>query len=92
MRDFAFVMRENVEVQEIMTAIKKLDKDLIKEVKLFDVFEGSKAYQQVGPGKKSLAFEVLIQPRNRTLKDKEIELLCEKIIAEVNGISGGSLR
>ena len=91
-RDFAFVMRENVEVQEIMTAIKKLDKDLIKEVKLFDVFEGSKAYQQVGPGKKSLAFEVLIQPRNRTLKDKEIELLCEKIIAEVNGISGGSLR
>ena len=74
-RDFAFVMRENVEVQKIMNAIKKLDKDLIKEVKLFDVFEGSEAYQQVGPGKKSLAFEVLIQPNNRTLEDKEIELV-----------------
>ena len=91
-RDFAFVMRENVEVQKIMNKVKRLDKDLIKEVKLFDVFEGSQAYQQVGPGKKSLAFEVLIQPKDRTLEDKEIELLCEKIIAEVNNISGGSLR
>ena len=91
-RDFSFVVEENVEVQNIIGTIKKIDKELINEVKLFDVFEGSQAYKQLGLGKKSLAFEVLIQPRDRTLEDKEIEKLCEKIILEVNNISGGVLR
>ena len=72
--------------------IKKIDKELIKEVKLFDVFEGSQANQQLGLGQKSIAFEVTIQHEDRTLGDKEIELVCEKIITEVNNASGGFLR
>ena len=64
----------------------------ISGINLFDVFEGSEASQQVGVGKKSLAFEILIQPKDRTLEDKEIELLCEKIVFEVGHVSGGILR
>ena len=91
-RDFAFVVDEGIEAQKIMATIKKINKDLIQEVKLFDVFEGPQAYQQVGRGKKSLAFEILIQPKDKTLEDKEIENLCNKIILEVNNVSGGVLR
>ena len=91
-RDFAFVVDEGIEAQKIMATIKKINKDLIQEVKLFDVFEGPPAYQQVGRGKKSLAFEILIQPKDKTLEDKEIENLCNKIILEVNHVSGGVLR
>ena len=91
-RDFAFVVDEGIEAQKIMATIKKINKDLIQEVKLFDVFEGPQAYQQVGIGKKSLAFEILIQPKDKTLEDKEIENLCNKIILEVNHVSGGVLR
>ncbi len=91
-RDFAFVIKEDFEVQNIINSVKKIDRELIKGVKLFDVFEGSQAHQQVGLGNKSIAFEVLIQPKDRTLGDTEIELLCEKIIMKVNDVSGGSLR
>ena len=91
-RDFAFVVEKKVEVHKLINTIRKIDRELIKKVNLFDVFQGSKASQQVGVGKKSLAFEILIQPKNRTLEDKEIELLCEKIVLEVGRVSGGILR
>jgi phenylalanyl-tRNA synthetase beta chain len=50
------------------------------------------AARQIGGGKKSLAFEILIQPKDRTLGDKEIESLCDKIVLEVGRVSGGILR
>ena len=91
-RDFAFVMGEKVEVHKIISTIRKIDRELIKEVNLFDVFEGPQAERQIGGGKKSLAFEILIQPKDRTLGDKEIESLCDKIVLEVGRVSGGILR
>ena len=91
-RDFAFVVENKLEVHKLINTIRNIDRELIRKVNLFDVFEGSEASQQVGVGKKSLAFEILIQPKDRTLEDKEIELLCEKIVFEVGRVSGGILR
>ena len=61
-RDFAFVVDEKIEVQNIVKTIRKIDKELIVGIKLFDVFEGQKAYEQIGRNKKSLAFEVIDVP------------------------------
>ncbi len=91
-RDFAFVVDEKIEVQNIIKTIKKIDTELIVAIKLFDVFEGKKAYQQIGNHKKSLAFEITIQSKFRTLKESEIEQLSQKIISNVSELTGGSLR
>ncbi len=91
-RDFAFIVDEKIQVDEVITAIYAVDKKLIAEVFLFDVFEGKSAYEQFGSGKKSIAFSVKLQPILETLKDAEIEELSEKVIKKVEEKTGGSLR
>jgi phenylalanyl-tRNA synthetase beta chain len=61
---------------------------LIASVSLFDAYEGDK----VEAGKKSLALEVMFQPRERTLTDAEIEAACAKVAAAVEKATGGRLR
>jgi phenylalanyl-tRNA synthetase beta chain len=87
-RDFAFVVDEAVHAGDLMRAAKAADKALIAEVNLFDVFTG----EAVGEGKKSLAIEVTLQPREKTLTDEEIEQVSQKIVAQVNKATGGVLR
>ena len=83
---------QKIEVQNIVKTIRKIDKELIVGIKLFDVFEGKKAYEQIGNNKKSLAFEVILQSKDRTLIENEIEELSQKIISNVTDLTGGSLR
>ncbi len=64
------------------------DRALISDVGVFDVFTG----QGVPEGKKSLAIEVTLQPRDKTLTDAEIEAVAEKIVAAVKKATGGELR
>ncbi|MGH6991102.1 MAG: hypothetical protein ACREE3_14480, partial [Stellaceae bacterium] len=61
---------------------------LIIGVTLFDVFAGP----ALGAGKKSLAIEVTMQPRERTLTDAEIDAACRKIVAAVVKATGAVLR
>lgn len=87
-RDFAFVMDRGVTAAAILKAAKGADKGLIKEVGIFDVFEGA----HVGEGKKSVAIEVTLQPRDKTLTDEEIEKVSAAIVAAVTKTTGGELR
>jgi phenylalanyl-tRNA synthetase beta chain len=64
------------------------DKKLIANVAVFDVFEGA----AIGPGKKSLALEVTLQPREKTLTDAEIEAVAQRVIADVKKATGGQIR
>jgi phenylalanyl-tRNA synthetase beta chain len=64
------------------------DKKLIASVSVFDVFEG----KSLGAGKKSLALEVTLQPREKTLTDAEIEAIAQRIVAEVKKATGGQIR
>ena len=57
-------------------------------VDVFDLFESD----ALGPGKKSLAIEVTLQPSERTLTDEEIDAVGQKVVAEVTKATGGTLR
>jgi phenylalanyl-tRNA synthetase beta chain len=87
-RDFAFVMDKGVAAATILRAAKGADKALIADVGIFDVFEGV----HVGEGKKSVAIEVTLQPRDRTLTDEDIEKVSSAIVAAVTKTTGGELR
>jgi phenylalanyl-tRNA synthetase beta chain len=64
------------------------DKQLITDVSLFDVYRG----ERMSPGKKSLAIEVTLQPRDKTLTDADIEAASAKIVTAVVKATGGTLR
>lgn len=87
-RDFAFVVDDSVEALTLINAAGGADKALIENVRVFDEFIGG----SLGEGKKSLAITVRLQPSDKTLKEKDIEAVSEKIIAKVTKATGGTLR
>ncbi len=87
-RDFAFVVDADLPAQTLVRAAKRADKALIMAVNLFDDYQG----KGVDEGKKSLAIEVMIQPKDATLTDAQIEALSQTIIAKVEKATGGILR
>ena len=87
-RDFAFVVNASVKAADIVRAAQTVDRKLIANVSVFDVYEG----KGIDPGKKSIAIAVTIQPREKTMTDAEIDALAAKIVAEVSKRTGGVLR
>jgi phenylalanyl-tRNA synthetase beta chain len=77
-----------VKAADIIRAAQSVDKKLITDVTVFDVYEG----RGVQTGKKSIAIAVTIQPREKTMTDGEIDSLSGKIVAEVAKRTGGILR
>ena len=91
-RDFAFVVDADVDALTLVNAAAGADKALIESVRVFDEFSGEKAEAQMGPGKKSLALTVRLQPTGRTLTDEEIEAVAGRIVEKVAKATGGTLR
>ena len=91
-RDFAFVVDQNVAADDLLKAIKAADKTLITDAILFDAFEGPKAEEQMGAGKKSLAVSVTLTPKSATLTDEEIGGVSQAILAKVEKTLGAVLR
>jgi len=87
-RDFAFVVDRTVKAADILRATQSVDRKLITNVAVFDVYEG----EGIEPGKKSIAIAVTLQPREKTMTDAEIEAVAAKIVAEVGKRTGGILR
>jgi phenylalanyl-tRNA synthetase beta chain len=87
-RDFAFLVDSSVTADAVLRAARGADRNLIAGVSLFDVYEGEKLPE----GKKSLAIEVVFQPRERTLTDAEIETSGQKVVAAVAKATGAVLR
>lgn len=87
-RDFAFLLDANVPAGDVVKAALAADKALITGVSVFDVFTGG----AMPAGKKSLAIEVTLQPKERTLTDAEIETVAGKVVAEVKKATGGEIR
>jgi len=86
-RDFAFVVEDSRVAGDLIKAASGADKALIEEVRVFDVYRG----QGVPEGHKSVALEVVIQPREATLAEAEIEAVSARIVAAVEKL-GGRLR
>ena len=87
-RDFAFLADVGVTADAVLRAARGAERTLIAGVSLFDVYAGEKLPE----GKKSLAIEVVFQPRERTLTDAEIEAACQKVISAVVKATGATLR
>jgi phenylalanyl-tRNA synthetase beta chain len=87
-RDFAFIVDRGVKAGDIVRAAQGVDKKLITDVSVFDVYEG----KGIDDGKKSVAIAVTIQPREKTLTDQEIDAVAAKVVAEVTKKTGGILR
>jgi phenylalanyl-tRNA synthetase beta chain len=87
-RDFAFVLNKNFHVQELIEIISKIDQDLIKAVKVFDVYEGD----NIPEGKKSIALNVTIQSSEKTLKDEDLDRINQLIISTVEEKIGAKIR
>jgi len=87
-RDFAFIVDRAVKAGDLVRAAQGVDKKLITDVSVFDVYEG----KGIDDGKKSIAIAVTLQPREKTMTDEEIDAVGAKIVAEVTKKTGGALR
>jgi len=87
-RDFAFVIDKNYKAGDVEKIISEVDKNLIKKVLIFDVFEGG----NIPEGKKSMAVNVTIQSMEKTLSEKDLNEVSQKIINLVKTKTGGTIR
>lgn len=86
-RDFAFLIDDSRAVGDLVRAAAGADKALIQSVGVFDVYRGP----GVPDGMKSVALEVIVQPREATLTEAEIDALSGRIVAAVEKL-GARLR
>ena len=77
-RDLALVMNENILVGDVLKTIEKIDKK-VEKVELFDIYQGI----GVEPGKKSVAISILLRDNTKTLEEKEINDIVDKILAKM---------
>ncbi len=75
-RDIAFVVDKTVAADLVEECMRKNGGDLLQEVELFDVYQG----ENLPPGKKSLAFTLVLLSREKTLTDAEIESGVQRIV------------
>lgn len=87
-RDFAFVVADDVPADKVARAAAGADKALIDGVRVFDEYRG----KGLPEDSKSIAIEVTLQPRTATLTDEQIEAVGKKIVEAVGKHTGGTLR
>lgn len=87
-RDIAVIVKDEVLAGEMEEEIKNVNPHLIESVKLFDVYKG----EHIQEGYKSTAFSVTYRNKERTLKDKEVENVHNKILQVLNKKFEATLR
>lgn len=86
-RDLALLVDKSVKFSDIEAAIRKAERKILKEVKLFDVYEG----KNLPEGKKSYAVSMKLQDNEKTLNDKQIDASMKRIIDSLK-VLGAELR
>ena len=76
-RDLALLLNNKIEFKEVYNLAFQSERKLLKEVDLFDVYEGDKLPE----GKKSYAVSFVLQDENKTLEDKQIDKIMQKLQA-----------
>ncbi len=87
-RDIALTIDKAVNVGEIVKIIEKQRTEIMESYKLFDVYEG----EQVGQGKKSVAYSLSFRAADRTLTDQEVNEVMDKILADLKTTLSAELR
>lgn len=78
-RDIAIVVDEDIPASEIISTIKGISSDLIRNVNLFDLYRG----ENVGENKKSLAISLILQHQERTLEENEISEVVTRVVTKL---------
>jgi phenylalanyl-tRNA synthetase beta chain len=87
-RDLALLIDQNVEFAQIEEVARQTERKLLKKVELFDVYEGDK----LPAGKKSYAVNFILQDAEKTMGDKQIDAIMQKLIANLKKQLGAELR
>ena len=87
-RDLALLLDKNVTMERVEAVIRSSERKLLKDVSLFDVYEGDKLPE----GKKSYAITLTLQDDEKTLQDKQIEAVMSKVITNLTKQLGAELR
>jgi phenylalanyl-tRNA synthetase beta chain len=87
-RDLALLLDQSTSFEEVFKIAKQTEKKLLKNINLFDVYEG----KNLPEGKKSYAVSFTIQDENKTLNDKEIEKIMSKLLTNFEKQLGATLR
>jgi phenylalanyl-tRNA synthetase beta chain len=87
-RDIAIVVDENTQVKDIEKVILGAGSELLKDLKLFDIYRGD----QLEEGKKSVAYRLVYRHDDRTLTDKETDLAHAKILEALESQIGAAIR
>ena len=87
-RDFAFIINKDFKSQDLIDVIYDVNKDLIRDVKVFDIYEG----ENIAEGQKSIALNVTIQSSEKTLTDEDLDKINKLIISTVEEKTGSKIR
>lgn len=87
-RDIALLVEDDILVQEIEETIKKAGGNLVEKVELFDIYKG----KQIPEGKKSIAYAIAYRDENKTLTDKDVNKVHDKILRSLEYKLGAILR
>lgn len=87
-RDLALLVDNNVTMQQIEAVVQSSERKLLRDITLFDVYEG----KNLPSGKKSYAIAITMQDDEKTLQDKQIDAVMNKIITNLGKQLGAELR
>ena len=87
-RDLAFIAPKSVDAEKIVQAAKNVDKNLIADVSVFDLYEGA----NLGADKKSVAVCFTLIPTEKTMTDDEIDSIRRRVVGAVAAATGAELR
>ena len=87
-RDFAFIIDKKINVQDLVSVISNINKNLISNINVFDVYDGG----NISENQKSIAISVTIQSLEKTLTDNDLEKINNLIIETVENKTGAKIR
>jgi phenylalanyl-tRNA synthetase beta chain len=88
LEDLALVVDENIPAARVEEVLRQACGDLLTELRLFDLYRG----EQIGAGKKSLAYALTYQSPDRTLTDEDVASIRQRVIKAIEKELGASLR
>lgn len=87
-RDLALLIDRGIRMEQVESTIRESERRLLRSVRLFDVYEG----KNLPEGKKSYAVTITLQDDEKTMQDKQIDAIMNKIIANLKKQLGAELR
>jgi phenylalanyl-tRNA synthetase beta chain len=88
LEDIAIIVNEEITSEQLLAAIRQAGGELLTTIRLFDIFRG----EQIGVGKKSMAYNLTYQAPDRTLTDKDAAQIRQRIVKKLEQDLGAKLR